>query len=282
MSQTGSLRKRLGAFAVGAALVLVPTGALAQASGAPAAAPAAGQESPADDSFFLPATQRGLTLPSRIILPYAVLVDVPPASSDASNFLGLTLGVLFGFADRWMVDAAFAPLVLSESFRYGNPELGLAYQVVDSQPFELALTARAFFSTTGVVFSGVEPGAVVLLRSGQVRLDVGAFVPISTSGQPTGALRANRVGLRVPVTAFYQFNKHIHVAVSTGASFSDLGTAGNTFALPLGVTAGFSTNVRGFWIDVLPFLSFPAFYGGGGVNTRVMSFGLITGFSKKL
>ncbi|MCY1081991.1 hypothetical protein [Archangium lansingense] len=277
-----SLRKRLGAFAVGAALVLLPTGALAQASGAPAAAPSAGQESSEDESYFLPITQRRFTLPSRIILPYAVLLDIPPASSDASNFLALNLGTLFGFADRWMVDATFAPLVLSESFRYGNPELGFAYQVVDSRPFELGVTARAFFSSTGVVFSGVETGALVLLRSGRVRLDVGAFLPISTSGQPVGVLRASRVGLRVPVSVLLQLNEHFHVALRSGASFGDLGTVGDTFALPLGVTAGFSTNVHGFWIDVLPFFSFPAFYGREGVNTRVMSFGLSTGFSKKL
>jgi hypothetical protein len=284
MSQTGSLLAKLGAFAVGAALVLSPGGASAQAGvpGASGATSAGQSDASSEDTFFLPVTQRRFVIVERILLPYAVLLEVPPETPEADNFLALNLGVLYGFADRWMVDATLAPLVLSDSFRYGNPELGLAYQVVESKPFELGVTARAFFSSTGVVFGGVEPGAVVLFRSGRARLDVGAFLPISTSGQPVGVLGASGVGLRVPVSGSYQLNTHFHVTVRTGASFSDLGEAGDSFALPLGVTGGWSTNIHGYWIDVLPFFSFPAFYGRDGVNTDEMSLGLILDFSTKL
>lgn len=271
MSQTGPLLERWGAFAASAALVLSPAVALAGPSSAAS-----------DDSFFLPFIERRFVVVEHVLLPYAVLLDVPPATSDASHFVALNLGSLYGFADRWMVDATFAPLVLSDSFRYGNPELGLAYQVVASRPFELGVTARAFFSSTGVVFGGVEPGAAALFRFGHARLDVGAFLPLSTSGQPVGVLGASRVGLRVPVAGFYQLTPHVHVAVNTGVSFRDLGEAGDSFAIPLGITGGWSTNVHGYWIDVLPFFSFPAFYGEGGVNTDVMSWGLILDFSKKL
>lgn len=272
MSQTGSLFERWGAFAAGVALVLSPAVALA-----------AGQSNAAsDDSFFLPLIERRFVIVERILLPYAVLLDVPPATPEADNFLALNLGALYGFADRWMVDATFAPLVLADSFRYGNPELGLAYQVVDSRPFELGVTARAFFSSTGVVFGGVEPGAAALFRFGHARLDVGTYLPISTSGQPVGVLRASRVGLRVPVAGFYQLDTHFHVAVNTGATFRDLGEAGDSFAIPLGASGGWSTNIHGYWIDVFPFFSFPVFYGKGGVNTDVMSLGFILDFSKKL
>ena len=284
MSQTGSLLERLGAFAASAALVGSPAVGLAQA-GAPgqSGAPSGGQSTAAsEDSFFLPFIERRFVIVEHILLPYAVLLDAPPATPEADNFLALNLGSLYGFANRWMVDAVFAPLVLSDAFRYGNPELGLAYQVVDSRPFELGLAGRVFFSTTGVVVGGIEPGAAMLLRFGHARLDVGAFVPISTSGQPVGVLGAGRVGLRVPVSGSYQLNTHFHVAVNTGATFSDLGEAGDSFALPLGITGGWSTNVHGYWMDVLPFFSFPAFYGGGGVNTDVMTLGLILDFSKKL
>jgi hypothetical protein len=284
MSQTGSLLERLGAFAASAALVLPPAVALGQA-GAPGAsgAPSAGQSNAAsDESFFLPFIERRFVIVQHILLPYAVLIDVPPATSEESHFVALNLGTLYGFADRWMVDAVVAPLVLSDSFRYGNPELGLAYQVVDSRPFELGVTARAFFSSTGVVFSGVEPGVAALFRFGHARLDVGAWLPISTSGQSVGVLGARRVGLRVPVIGSYQLDTHFHVALNTGASFGDLGEAGDSLAMPLGITGGWSTNVHGYWVDVLPFFSFPAFYGRGGVNTDVMSLGLILDFSKKL
>lgn len=284
MSQTGSHLERLGAFAASAALVVSPGVALGQA-GAPgqSGAPSAGQSTASsDDSFFLPAIERRFVMVEHILLPYAVLLDVPPATSEESHFVALNLGALYGFADRWMVDAVFAPLVLSDSFRYGNPELGLAYQVVDSRPFELGLAGRIFFSTTGVVVGGVESGATVLFRLGHARLDVGAYVPISTSGQPVGVLGAGRVGLRVPVVGWYQLGTHFHVAVNTGATFSDLARAGDSFALPLGITGGWSTNIHGYWIDVVPFFSFPAFYREGGVNTDVMSLGLILDFSKKL
>ncbi|PTL81273.1 hypothetical protein [Vitiosangium sp. GDMCC 1.1324] len=270
----------MGAFAVTAALVLSPAVALAQA-GAPAPGEG-GTSSESEDTFFLPLTERRFVLPSRILLPYAVFVDELPAEPEASNFLALNLGVLFGFAGRWMVDAVFAPLVLSEPFHYGNPELGLAYQIVDSRPFELGVMGRAFFSSTGVVFAGVEPGAFMLFRSGHARLDVRAFLPISTSGQPVGVLGVDRVGLRVPVSGLYQLNPHFHVGVNTGVRFSDLGEASDTFAVPLGVTAGFSTNIHGFWIDVIPFFSFPAFYGKGGVNTDMVELSLILDFSKNL
>lgn len=277
MSQTVSLRKRLGAFAAGAALVLSPAPGRA-------GTPSAGQDdAPVDeDTFFLPVTARRFALPSGILIPYVVLVDVPPATPEAGHFVGLNVGALFGFAGRWMVDANVVPLVLSGSFRYGNPELGLSFQVVDSQPFEVGMTARAFFSSTGVVFRGVEPGAVVLARSGRIRLDVGAFLPVSTSGDPMGALGVTRVGLRVAVSGFCQLNDHFHVAVNSGPSFGDLGGSGDSFSLPLGLTAGFSTNIHGYWIDVLPFISFPVFYGKDGVNTDVKTLGLILDFSKKL
>ncbi|MGZ3458402.1 MAG: hypothetical protein ACXU86_07820 [Archangium sp.] len=274
-----SLRRRLGAFAAGAALLLGPTVAFSQAGEAPDAAQGA---TPSDESYFLPFTERRFVIQKRILLPYAVLVDVPPPTPDASHFLGLNLGTLYGFADRWMLDATFAPLVLSKPFRYGNPELALAYQVVDSRPFELGVTVRAFLSTKGAVVGGLEPGVAVVLRAGSARLDVGAYAPLSTSGQPVGVLSVTREGFRVPVSASYQLNEHFHAAVNTGATFGELGKAGDSFALPLGVAAGFSTNVHGYWIDVLPFFSFPAFYEKAGVNTHAMSLGLILDFSKRI
>lgn len=284
MSHTGTLLGRWGAVATGAALVLLPAVALGQGEAPRASAtPTSGQSGAAsDDTFFLPATERRFVIADRVLLPYAVLLDVPPASPEASPFVALNLGVLYGFAKRWMVDAALAPLVLSGGFHYGNPELGLAYQVVDSRPFEAGLTARAFFSSTGVFVGGVEPGAAVLFRSGHARLDVGAYLPLSTSGQPVGGLGARRVGLRVPVAGAYQLGLHFHVVVGTGVNVRDLREAGDSLALPLALSAGWSTNVHGYWIDVLPFFSFPAFYDGHGVNTAVKSLGLVLDFSKKL
>ncbi|HEX8440245.1 hypothetical protein [Archangium sp.] len=287
-----NLQKKLVTLAAGVALAASPGAAHAQQPIAqqpvmqePAAPPPV-TPPPATPKAFPTFTARRMVLPERVLLPYSNLLVVPASTPEGSTSVGLNIGMTYGLGSGWMVDALFAPLKLASAFSYGNPELAVTREIIRSTPFELSVSTRVQFRSTpteGGLLGGFELGAPMFFRLNErLRLDVAAYLPFGVSNQPTGALGVTRVGLRAPVTLYYQFHPSFLVGMGSGFNARELSNVVETFAVPVSFNLGFSTTINGLLLDLFPYVTLPAFYSQAGVNAKTVAVGLYVDVARRL
>jgi hypothetical protein len=163
----------------------------------------------------------------------------------------LTLGVGVGIADRVTFDASLGTLSLAPTVRYAHPQLGVWFGIVDRPAVEVDVTTHLTFGFGDErALHEVEPGALAILRlSDRVRIDAGAYVPVSTE-------RSSDAGLRAPVAVAVQIDPYLHVALSSGVTIPRL--VEGRVTVPLGLSIGCSVPLPGGgYLVVAPGLSWP-------------------------
>lgn len=176
---------------------------------------------------------------------YAVFGVTARSAPISNSTLETSLGLGVGVTNRVSVDGSLGTLSLAPKTQYKSPNVGVWVGVVDTPPFELDATARLNFGVgEGKVVSSVEPGAAAIFRFGHaVRLDTGAYVPISPGSTTT-------VGARIPAAVGVNLGPYFHIALSSGVTIEDMRKAPSSLVVPLGVSIGVSA----------------AFPGGGGMG----------------
>lgn len=208
-------------------------------------------------------TERPLTLPRFVLNP---LAELYVAKEDIDTFVNLGVSAAFGITDDFQVEAVVAPLQFSPTFKYGQteqpgPALGATFRLLRGS-FELGAhvdaTVITYSPLSGMI---VRPGIPARLHIGKsVRIDAGAYVPISVISPGGGVSSTTTVGLQVPLAAAFDIIEPLHVGVSTGVRIDNFNAAGNTFAIPLGFFAGYAVGGKdGPILDIDPFFRWQSF-----------------------
>jgi hypothetical protein len=218
--------------------------------------PASPAESePSAEPSFTPYVDRTIPIPPGYFLFTLNLNATRSEPPEARSTLGAGLGFGTGIVDGLTAEAAVGPLELWPEVRFQDLRFGLLYDLIDTHPFELEPTVHVTVNPrAGHWLSRVEPGVVMALRAGhEVRLDTGIYLPISID-------KATAIGLSVPARAVIQLTRHVHTAVSSGASLPDLKGGWCSATIPLGVAAGYSAPLGdGVVITVTPSVAWPNF-----------------------
>jgi hypothetical protein len=206
-------------------------------------------------------TERPLTLPRLVLNPLAEL----SVAKDDDTFVNLGVSAAFGITDDIQLEATPLPFQLSPTLKYGQaeqpgPSLGATFRFLKGS-FELGAHADATLVTYSPLSGGiVRPGIPARIHIGKsVRIDAAAYLPIYFIDAGTGS-STTTVGLQVPLAAAFDIIEPIHVGMNTGARIDDLKAAGNTFAIPFGLFAGYAIGGKdGPLLDIDPFFRWSSF-----------------------
>jgi hypothetical protein len=207
-------------------------------------------------------TERPLTLP-RLVLNPAAEFNV---TKEDDTFVNLAITAAFGITDDLQVQADVAPLQLSPTAKYGQtewpgPSVGVKYRFLRGS-FELGVRADVILVTysplSGAIFHPEIPARLHIGKSVRIDAAPSAYIRFISdgSGRPTNTT----VGLYVPVAAAFDIIEPLHVGLDTGIWIGDMKTVGDTFAIPLGIFAGYAIGGKdGPILDIDPFFRWPTF-----------------------
>jgi hypothetical protein len=172
----------------------------------------------------------------------------PVAGSYADGSLDVALGI----TSYITLDGSLGTISLSGG-RSGGPRAGLWLGLVDTPPLEVDAAAHVTFGVGDEsAFHQFEPGGVAVFRfADEVRVDVGAYFPVSPDekGGP---------GLRLPVSVAVQLNPYLHATLSSGVTLPRLGEA--EVIVPFGIAVGATLPLgAGGYAVVSPSVSWPSF-----------------------
>lgn len=213
------------------------------------------ESEPSAEPSFTPYVDRTIPIPPGYFLFTLNLNAARSEPPKARSTFGAGLGFGTGIVDGLTAEAAVGPIELAPDICFQDLRFGLLYDLVDTYPFELEPTVHVTVNPWGEHWlSRLEPGVVMALRAGhQIRVDTGIYLPISIR-------KETAIGLSIPARAVVQLTRHIHAAVSSGASLPDLNGPWRSATIPLGVAAGYSAPLGGgVQITVTPSASWPNF-----------------------
>lgn len=217
---------------------------------------------PAAPPSFTPYVDRDLSIAPGAIWSSLVLSVARPERPLADSIFGVSPGVGTGIVQGLWVEAYAGTIELSPAARWRDPKVGLFYQLTNTYPFELDPAVSVTFDPgEGRVVKRIDPGVIMVLRAGhEVRLDTGAYLPLSFDEKTT-------VGLNIPVRLGVQLATHVHAGMTTGASWPDLTGPGRSATFPLGFFAGYSALVgNGVSFSMSPSFSWPTFFVPGSAD----------------
>jgi len=207
---------------------------------------------------FSPHVDRGLVLPPSLVLGLSTLTAERPLPPAKGSRVGLSLGAGVGLVDNLAFDATFLSMDIAPELRVQKPTLGLTHGIVGTYPFELDSMIHVTLGPgDGRFVEKIEPGLALIFRHAhELRFDTGAYLTVSPAAKTT-------VGLNVPLHFAVQLNDRVYASVDSGVSMPDLNdvktSAAIAIAIPMGVSAGYSTPVGKTIVSVQPSVSWPGF-----------------------
>lgn len=216
--------------------------------------------------------------------------------SFSETFVHLTFGGAFGVTDDFEVSAQVIPLAVAPDFQYGNPELGATYRFLEGD-VEMGARLEVSIPVASDRYFGLFPGLPMLFRLGDAaRLDTGVsfglLVPVESGG--FGLRRETQIGLfgsflsvfalepGVPLRFTFQPVPEFFLGPRTGFGLLDFERAGDTFFIPLGMSAGGTIPGDGGPLaDITGNFDFPLLFlpgAGDKVTTELYSFGVSANF----
>jgi hypothetical protein len=266
--------------------------------GSPVATAHAGEVEHRRERLPLSFVARPLTLPRMILSPGLQIEASHDALSDTPTAWRGAISAVFGMSDDLTLRATLLPLELSPSFDYGNPSFGATYRFYGNDRVEFGAQVDAVVRRSDRAGDPlgwfVRPGLPILFRmSPTFRLDTGVFLPIAHAneqGAPpvpgvSGLPSKTKVGVEVPIRLVIDPSEQVHIGASTAFLVRDAGDFERTFAIPLGIFAGYA--VRGSdgpILEIDPFFQWPglvtpAFTEGDKVHARTYTVGVaVLGF----
>lgn len=198
-----------------------------------------------------PYVDRGMLYgPLQAGISFALEANTAPIEG---SYADTSIDVALGLTRYLTVDGSLGTISLSPDGRYRGPRAGLWLGLLDTPPLELDVTAHLAFGVGDEsALHQIDPGAVAVFRiADEVRVDAGAYLPVSLDG-------ASGPGLRAPAALAVQLNPYIHASVSSGLTIPSLREG--QVIVPLGLSLGATLPLgAGGYAVLSPSLTWPSF-----------------------
>jgi hypothetical protein len=196
---------------------------------------------------YRPYVDRSANLPR----PYAygtlglgtnVHIGLPPQDE-------LNIGFGVGLTPRVWLDGALGTLRVAPSLVFHSAQLGPNLLIVDTPAFELDATMHLSApADDGRPIEQIEPGIFTVAHAGHaLRVDTGLFLDINPG--PTST-----VGFRLPAAFAFQLGEKFYASVNTGVGTGSFADAGQTTAIPAGLTLGWTDYLGPKGAEVIGFM----------------------------
>lgn len=225
-------------------------------AGAP---PGALLRDPSAGPLFTPYVDRDMSIAPGGLSSMLSFSVVRPENRYARPSFGMNMGLGTGIIGRLWAEGYLGTLELAPEVRWEDPKVGLLYQILNTYPFEIDPAVYVTFDTGGgPAVKRIDPSLILVFRAAHaVRFDTGAYVPVSFEDRTA-------LGLSIPARLAVQLTPHVHVGVTSGASFADLRAPRRSATVPLGFLAGYSALLgEGVTLTVGPGFSWPMFVSTG-------------------
>lgn len=186
---------------------------------------------------------------------YGTLGLAAIARSGRPTQIEWSLGGGVGLTSRLWIDGSIGTVRLAPGLVFHSAQIGPNVLIVDTRPFELSGTVHVSApADDGRPIEQIEPGFFAVARIDHtLRLDAGLYLDVNPGPTTT-------VGFRLPLALAFQLSRYTWAAVSTGATTTAFSQAGETTAVPAGITVGWSDYLRpkgSGAVGLLPSITFP-------------------------
>lgn len=175
----------------------------------------------------------------------------------------LSSGIRIGIVETFEVEATPHAFRLAPKGAYSLPSVGATWNFVQTTPFDLGVRARFFIPLDSYANKNAPAllvgGLPMIIHLGSIaKIDTGGYVTARVSGGAAAGSTSGsgRVGLYeltaspfyyqpgVPLKVVFQPVDAAFLGVGTGLSIYDFKAAGETTAIPLGLSAGVTTSTK--------------------------------------
>jgi hypothetical protein len=269
------LSQLVSGLALGAALTLSATSARAQHHGG-------GEEYP------LSYVERPLTLPKFVLAPEGVLFIDNGAFTGLGVGAGIELGASFGITNDFEVNATVAPIRFAPrgAGAYGEPILGATYRFLRGS-VEVGGRLQVTFLHEAYAGALLIPSVPILAHIGKVaRLDLDPGLIITAAGACAGGGCTGGgagFGVQVPVRFALDITEPFHIGANSGIVIRNFANhqAESTFAIPLGIFAGYAVGQKKPIVDIDGFFGWDKFATPADPTDRVRASEIRAGVAVK-